>query len=376
MRIGIDYTPGIAQGAGIGRYARSLVAALAESNPQNEFVLFSSQAPGPERGFPSAANLRARAINFRGLPRVWHRLHLNLPVELFTGQIDIFHGLDYAVPPVRRARRIVTVHDIAFITHPEWAVPSLARYLSHVTADAARVADRVVADSQCTADDLVAWLDLAPGTVVVNHLGVDARYQPVDDKARLTTLNERYGLEHPLLLAVGTIEPRKNYPRLIEAFAMARHEPHGPRMLAIAGGDGWLYDETFHAVERHGVADMVRFLRYVPEADLPVLYSAADALVMPSLYEGFGLPVLEAMACGTPVVCSDGGSLREVAGEAALMISPTDVDSLAHALHRVTSDEGLRHDLRARGLKRAQGFTWEATARAQMEIYASVLDHR
>jgi glycosyltransferase involved in cell wall biosynthesis len=373
MRIGIDFTPGIAQGAGIGRYARSLVAALAGIVEPDQLVLFTNEAPGPQWKLPQATHIQARVVNLPRLPQVWHRLRAPIPVELFTGKLDVFHGLDYSLPPALRARRVVTIHDLAFITHPECAVPSLARYLHRVVPHAVRSADRVVADSQRTADDLVERLGVPRDKISVIYLGVDPAYAPIHDPARLADADARYALRHPLVLAVGTIEPRKNYARLIEAFARASRASDGPAMLAIAGRKGWLYEGVFEAAERYGVSDRVRFLHYVPEDDLPALYATADVLAMPSLYEGFGIPVLEAMATGTCVVCSDGGSLPEVAGDAALIVLPEDVASLADALSRVVRDAGLRASLAARGLERAKRFSWEATARAQLAVYHSVM---
>ena len=374
MRVAIDYTAGIDQGAGIGRYTRSLTSALARMDSTDQFILFSSEAPRPDRGFPEAANLRPRVfhVGSRAMTILWQRLRIPLPAEVLTGPVDVFHGPDYTVPPVIKARRVVTVHDLSFLVYPECAVPSLAQYLTRVTRRAVAAADRVVADSQRTADDLVERMGVSREKIRVVYLGVDPAYQPTREPARLAALDARYELQHPLVLAVGTLEPRKNYERLIEAFAQASRAPDGPRMLVIAGRKGWLYEGVLAAVEKQGVEGLVRFLDYVPEADLPTLYHSAEVLAMPSLYEGFGIPVLEAMASGTPVVCSDGGSLPEVAGDATLIVAPEDVAGLSEALRRAVSDPALRESLVARGLARARQFSWEAAARAHVAIYHEV----
>ncbi len=199
--------------------------------------------------------------------------------------------------------------------------------------------------------------------------GVDDSFAPVTDAQALATIDARYRLEHPLTLAVGTIEPRKNYDQLIAAFAQARRQPGGPRMLAIAGRRGWLYEGVFRAIEEYDVGGAVRFLEYVPDADLAALYSTADVLAMPSAFEGFGIPVIEAMACGTPVICSDGGALPEVAGAAALVVPVGDIGQLAEALVGVTSDAARRERMRVLGLNRASQFRWEHAARQHLEVY-------
>ncbi len=379
MRIAIDYTSAIAQGAGIGRYTRSLVAALARVDETNRYLLFSSDAPTPERGFPASPSMTPRIISLAGRPVgnrnmtiLWHRLHVPIPVELITGRADVLHAPDFSMPPALRTPRVVTIHDLAFLTHPEYALPSLVEYLNKVVPRAVRAAKQLLAVSQNTADDLVHHLGVERERISVIHLGVDPRFRRVEEEQTLQALDARLGLEHPLALAVGTIEPRKNYERLIAAFAQARQQLGGPRMLAICGRKGWLYEGTFAAVEQWGVQDSVRFLEDVGDADLPTLYSTADVVAMPSIYEGFGIPVTEAMACGTPVVCSTGGSLPEVAGDAALTVAPEDVDGLANALTRATSDENLCQQLIANGYERVKRFNWDDAARAHVKVYEAV----
>lgn len=383
MRIAIDYTPAIAQNAGIGRYTRSLVDALARLESGDEYLLLSADAPTAARPFPSAAALRPHIIRLAGRPIgsrrltvLWHRLRLPLPVEMLPGQVDVFHGTDFALPPALGLPRVVTIHDLAFLTHPQYATVPLARYLARVVPRSLRRADAVIAISETTADDIVARYGVARDRITVIMPGVDASFAPVIDRQALATIDARYRLEHPLALAVGTIEPRKRYDYLIAAFARARQQPGGPRMLAIAGRRGWLYDSVFQAVEEHRVANAVRFLDYVPEDDLAALYSTADVLAMPSAYEGFGMPVIEAMACGAPVVCSDGGALPEAAGDAALIVPVDDIASLVDALVAVTSETTRQEAMRARGLARAAEFTWERVARRHLEVYHRVGRHR
>lgn len=374
MRIGIDFTAAITQGAGIGRYTRNLVAALARLDTDDRFTLFSAERPIPGRDFPTAPNFHSRVYNIsnRYMTILWHRLRLPIPVELFTGPVDVFHGPDFVLPPVLRARSVVTIHDIAFLTNPECAMPSLAAYLSVVVPRAARAADRIITVSQATANDLTKQLAIPPEKISVIYPGLEPRFTPDRDEAAIETLRAKYGIERPSILAVSTIEPRKNYERLIAAFAQAMHEPDGPMMLVIAGRKGWIYDGVFEAVEKLQLGERVKFLDYVSDAELPLLYKAADVLAMPSISEGFGIPVAEAMASGTPVVCSTGGSLPEIAGGAALTVDPYDIDGLAAALLRLTRDTALRETLILRGLERVKAFSWEHSARAHLDIYQAL----
>jgi glycosyltransferase involved in cell wall biosynthesis len=371
MRIAIDYTPAIAQSAGIGRYTRNLVVALAQVASDDQFTLFSSEPPLKERGFPQAPQMRPRvvALGNRRLTIAWHRMRLPIPAELLMGAADVVHGPDFSLPPTLRARRVVTVHDLAFITHPQCAVPALVAYLNRVVPRAVHAADRVIAVSQRTADDLAERLGVPPSKIRVIHLGIDPAFSAQHHPERIAALRQRYGLAQPFALAVSTIEPRKNYERLIAAFAQAARAPDGPRMLVIAGRKGWLYEGVFAAVQTQAVQDKVRFLDYLPDDELPTLYHAASVLAMPSIYEGFGIPVLEAMASGIPVVCSTGGSLPEVAGDAALLVDPEDVGGLAGALRRLVADDDLRQTLVARGLQRVRSFSWESAARAHLSVY-------
>ncbi|MEO7001154.1 MAG: glycosyltransferase family 1 protein [Ktedonobacterales bacterium] len=377
MRITIDYTSAIAQGAGIGRYTRSLVAALARVDATDRYTLFSVERPTPERGFPVAPNMRplVRPIGNRYMTILWHRAHVPLPVETLAGRADVFHAPDFSLPPTLGARRVVTIHDLAFMIHPECSVPTLVTYLNKVVPRAVRSAHHIIAVSQRTADDLVERLHVPREKISVIYLGVDPSLRRVEDPARLAEIEARFGLRHPFVLAVSTIEPRKNYERLIEAFAIAQQHPDGPRQLVIAGRKGWLYEGVFAAVERLGLGEQVRFLDYVADADLPALYTAADALAAPSLYEGFGIPVVEAFACGTPVVCSTGGSLPEIAGDAALLVAPDDTRGLANALVGLVSDEGTRATLRNRGYARLGLFDWDTAARAHVQVYHQVAKH-
>lgn len=374
MRIGIDFTSAITQGAGIGRYTRNLVAALANMDTTDRFTLFSAERPVPGRNFPNAPNMHPRVFNIsnRYMTTLWQRLRVPLSVELFTGPIDVFHGPDFVLPPVLRARSVVTIHDLAFLTHPDCAMPSLTAYLSVAVPRAVRAADRIITVSQATANELTERLAIPAEKIITAYPGLDPRFTPDRDEVAIEALRAKYGIQRPSILAVSTIEPRKNYERLIAAFAQAVREPDGPQMLVIAGRKGWLYDGVFAAVEKLQLGGRVRFLDYISDTELPLLYKAADMLAMPSLTEGFGIPVAEAMASGIPVVCSTGGSLPEIAGGAALSVDPYDIEGLAAALLRLTHDTALRDTLVTRGLERVKAFSWDLSARTHLNVYHSL----
>lgn len=376
MRIGIDYTPAVRQRAGIGRILRGLVGALAQIDPINQYVLLTAGRAAGVTGATFPVNFRHRSIPLsdRLLAILWHRLRLPLPVNLWTGPLDLFHAPDFVLPPVYHCRTLVTIHDLSFLRYPQCADARLRAYLSRVVPRAVRRANRVLADSRSTADDLITLLGVPATRIAVVYGGIGPEFHPVTDEATLAAVCARYGLRRPFILAVGTIEPRKNYSRLVEAVARLRQ--HRPELtLVIVGAKGWLYQELFATIERLGQGSAVIFPGYVADADLPAIYSAAAALAFPSLYEGFGFPVLEAMACGTPVVCSNVSSLPEVAGEAALQVSPEDVNALAAALSRLLGDPALRADLIARGREQAARFPWSAAATTLLQVYRGIMEN-
>ena len=232
-----------------------------------------------------------------------------MPLEWLAGAFDLFHAPDFVLPPLRHTRGVITVHDLSFLRVPECADARLVAYLTRAVPHAVRRASRILADSISTQRDLTALLDVDPARIDVVYPGIGPRYRPITDAEQRQAVAQRYQIKGPFILSLGTLEPRKNYPRLISAFARLRRQSGLPHTLIIGGGKGWLTESIFARAEQENVAASVRFLGYVEESDLPTLYSLADLYVFPSRYEGFGIPVVEAMACGTPVVCADNSSL-------------------------------------------------------------------
>ncbi len=373
MRIGIDYTSAARQGAGIGRFTRELIRRAMALDADNDYrLLVAGREPVPPDRLPpldSRRRLARTPISERNLVRLWHRLRIPLPVELALGQLDIFHSPDFVLPPVARAAKILTIHDLSFLRVPECADPRLRWYLGQVVPHSVRRADFLLADSDSTRRDLIELLGVPPERAQVIYGGVDPAFAPVTDIAALQAIRQKVAGTSPFILSVGTLEPRKNYPTLIRAFAQAREQARLPHVLVIVGKKGWVYEPIFAAVEELGLQDVVLFPGFVPDSELPALYSAADLLATPSFYEGFGLPPLEAMACGTPVVVSGVSSLPEVVGDAGLRIDPHDTDALADAILRLLQDSPLRASLRQAGFAQARKFTWDRAARELLAVY-------
>lgn len=371
-RITIDYTPAARQQAGIGRYTRELIRALAQLDTETAYTLLvrgDATVPDSLADFSANFSVRRSPISERTLTRLW-RLRVPLPADWLAGPSDVYYSPDYILPPLRRGRAVVTVHDLSFLTVPQAADAGLRAYLTDAVPRSVARADHVLADSEHTRQDLARLLRTPAPKISVLYSGVSPAFRRVEEGERLAEVRARYGLAGPFVLGLGTIEPRKNLERLIEAFGrlVAAGEPHA---LALVGGQGWLYGPIYERVQALGLADRVHFLGFVPDADLPPLYSAAEAFAFPSLYEGFGLPPLEALACGTPTVVSNVSSLPEVVGDAALQVAPTDVDALAAALARLLHDEPLRARLRDAGPRQASRFTWPAAAAQLREtLYA------
>jgi glycosyltransferase involved in cell wall biosynthesis len=383
VRIIIDYTPAVHQGAGIGRYTRGLVDALTRLDTRHQYTLLVLGRAGARfipGALPANFKLRYVPLSDRWATVLWYRLNLPLPVDLFAGRADLFHGPSFTLPP-SFIPSLLTVHDLSFLRYPQGAHPALLAWLSRAVPRSLRRARHVLADSESTRSDLIELMGIPAGRITVIGAGVDERFRPVTDPATLAGVRARYRLPDRFILGISTLEPRKNFTGLIAAFsrlatATGRPSSVADLHLVIAGGKGWLYDDIFAAADASPVRERIHFTGFVADEDLPALYTLADLFAFPSHYEGFGIPVLEAMACGTPVVCADNSSLPEVAGDAALWVASTDTDALADAMQRLLVDTSLRTGLIERGLAQARKFTWEGAARRLLEVYEAVAGSR
>ena len=384
MRIGIDYTAAVRQRAGIGRYTRNLVRALADVDSANSYALFAATGraqAGDSGPWPANFCLRRLPVSDRLMHILWQRLRLPVRIQLLIGQLDLFHSPDFVLPPVGRTPALVTVHDLSFLRLPDCFVPGFADYLRGAVSRAVARAAYVIADSASTRTDLIELMGVEESRVLVIYPGVEARFRPVLDRSSLDRVRNAYGLPPRFVLGLGTLQPRKNFVVLVEAFRRLllaeAADGHSQELgLVLAGEKGWMFDEIAQTVRSTGFEDRVRFVGFVNDDDLPALYSLASVFAFPSLYEGFGLPILEAMACGTPVVAADNSSLPEVVGEAGLMVDARDTEGLASALWAVLKDGNLRAQLVDAGQRRASQFAWGRAASELLTVYEATADRR
>jgi glycosyltransferase involved in cell wall biosynthesis len=350
LRIGLDASRATSPcPTGTEIYSQRLIETLLDAGSPHRFRLYFRDPP-PPGAFRGAEH---RVIPF---PRLW--THLRLSWEMLRHPPDLLFVPSHVLPLVRPSRTLVTIHDLGYIAYPE-AHPRLQRlYLNLSTRWNARVATHIIADSKATRDDLATYYATPPEKVTVAYPGYDETLAPVRDPEIIAAAKARCGVEGDYLLHLGTLQPRKNLSRLVEAFAGVEAN----LTLILAGRRGWLTDDLFAQVQHLGLTDRVRFPGYIPHADKAILLSGALAFVFPSLHEGFGLPVLEAQACGCPVVCSNTSSLPEVAGDGAILLPPTDVAAWTEAIDRVAADPALQANLVERGTLNLQRFSWQRCA--------------
>jgi glycosyltransferase involved in cell wall biosynthesis len=356
--------------AGNETYAANLVEALAGVDSENRYTVYVTR-PEAERRF---AGRWPRVEVRKTLPHTpLVRIPLTLSAELRRRPVDLLH-VQYTAPPLAPCPVVATIHDLSFEHLPETFRRRSRVQLRLTVRRTARAAAHVIAPSEYTRQDLIKSYGLDPGRVSVVPLAAAEHFRPVEDAAELARVRARYGIGGEYVLAVGSIQPRKNLARLVRAYADLRRERGRSNLpqLVLVGRQAWLYGETLRAVEESGARDSIILTGYVSEGDLPALYTGALCFAYPSFFEGFGLPPLEAMRCGTPVLAGDLTSLPEVVGDAGLLVNPLDTGALARSLARLVDDAALRADLRERGIDRARSFDWRHTARMTLQVYRKV----
>ena len=354
--------------AGNETYAANLVEALAAVDSENRYTVYVTRDGAARRFAGRWPNVGVR----RTLPHTpLVRVPFTLSAELRRRpRPDILH-VQYTAPPLAPCPVVVTIHDLSFEHLPQTFKRRSWMQLRLTVRRTARRAAHVIAPSEFTRRDLIETYKLDPARVTAIPLAAAEHFRRVEDALEIERVRRLYGIRSEYVLAVGSIQPRKNIARLVRAYSGLRRERGRSNLpqLVLVGKQAWLYGETLRAVEEEGVRDCVRMTGYVSEGDLPALYTGALCFAYPSYFEGFGLPPLEAMRCGTPVLVGDRTSLPEVVGDAALTADPFDTASLARALARLIDDAALRAELRARGLKRASAFDWRDTARMTLQVY-------
>jgi glycosyltransferase involved in cell wall biosynthesis len=364
VRIGIDARK--LRDFGIGTYIRNLLKQLARLDRETEFVVLVRPA--------DVATVAALGRNFRAVaeraPNYSLSEQIRIPLALRRERVTLFHAPHYVLPPLVRCRSVVTIHDCIHLMFPQYLPNRLAlAYARTSIVLAARRATRVLTVSESSKRDILRFVDVPADKIDVIYNAYDERFGFEPHEADVVRVRERYQLHDEFVLYAGNVKPHKNIERLIEAFYLVRQRGLDHLKLVLIGDEISKYAALRRAVHAHQLHKYVRFLGYLPEETLAVLYRLAGVFVFPSLYEGFGLPPLEAMASGTPVVTSNVSSLPEVAGDAAVLVDPYHPESIADGIERVLSDHSLRRELRAKGLLRARQFSWEASVRRVREIY-------
>lgn len=362
--------------AGINRYIHQLLSNIRlQVQDPDRIVAFTGRWKLPPELAPTV-RFRVRQTflpTWRPAVRIgWEQLLQ--PNAVASEKLDILHSTSYVQPLICPARSVVTILDLSFLRMPEHFNRGNRLYLATMARLTARRSQKILTISESTRQDVIQLLGVRPEKVAVTYCGCDSIFEPIEDLRIIQRFKSARGLPERFILYIGTLEPRKNVERLVEAYATARRLHQIPHKLVLGGARGWLYDRIFTRISQLGIQDQVIFADYIPYAELPLWYNAADIFIYPSLYEGFGLPPLEAMACGTPVITSSVSSLPEVVGEAAITVDPLNVDALAAAIAGLLADPVLYQRLKADGPRRAARFSWADMAASTLREYRLLLD--
>jgi len=370
MLIGLDISRlAVAQRTGTEHYTRALVGALIARDKRNRYRLYCKEPPADLPALPPNFTLRPMRLE-----RAW--THARLSLEMLHAPPDVLFVPAHALPLALPRRSVVTIHDLGFVHYPQAHTAGQRLYHRVFTPLSVHRATHIIAISHATKRDLQQIYHVPAHKITVVHHGVDERFHPLQPSIIAPVL-QRYGMGQPYVLFVSTVQPRKNVVRLIEAWARAQRMLGRPNLrLVLAGKRGWLTDAIERRAAELGVGDTVQFVGYVPDRDLPALLNGALAYVTPSLYEGFGMTVLEAQRCGTPVLASNTSSLPEVVGDAGLLVDPHDVAAIANGVVRLVEDERLRATLRKRGMEHAARWTWERSAQATLAVLEAAAHQR
>ena len=370
MRIAIDAHSVGAKLGGNESYASNLIEALAQIDSVNDYTLYVTTSEAHDRFHRRWPNFTVRST----LPHTpLIRIPLVLTAELRKNPVDVLH-VQFTAPPFCPCPVVVSVHDLSFEHLPHTFNRRSRTQLRLTVRHSVRRATRILTLSEHTKQDIIETYGINPSRVENIPIAAAPHFVPVTDKKELQRVRHTYGIESNYILSVGSIQPRKNLVRLINAYGLLRkkYQPDKLPKLVLAGKCAWLYDETLRALQETGLKDSVILTGYVPEQDLPALYSGALCFVYPSFFEGFGLPPLEAMQCGVPVIIGNRTSLPEVVGNAGLLFDPFDVDALAAAIENVINNPDLRDELRVKGFARARMFDWKETARRTLAVYEQI----
>ena len=372
MHIAIDAHSVGAQLGGNESYITNLIESLADIDSVNRYTLYVTKPEAAKRFANRWPNFTLRTT-LPHTPLV--RVPLTLSAELRRHPVDLLH-VQFTAPPFCPCPVVASIHDLSFKHLPKTFKRRSRMQLRLTVGQTARKAARILALSEYSRGDIIETYGIAPDRVLVTPPAAPGHFAPVTEATELARVRRNYGIEDEYILSVGSIQPRKNLARLIAAYASLRRLRPQAKLpqLVLVGKKAWLFDETLRAAAEHDLTSVIIFTGYVPEADLPPLYSGARCFIYPSYFEGFGLPVLEAMQCGTPVIAGNRTSLPEVVGDAGLLVDPFDEQALALAMAGIIENSDLAAELRVKGLKRARDFSWRKTARMTLEVYMQAVE--
>jgi glycosyltransferase involved in cell wall biosynthesis len=370
MEIGIDVRSMFGTPTGVGRYLSNLLNHISRLDKENSYCLYTDHPI--DTPIIQQSNFCQKHLTFPFVQNYFTWNHFRLPLELLQHPVDLFHFPFYTIPVFRNYRTVVTIHDITYEIHPEWYSWKGLLAMRFFSRYAAKHADRILTDSNNTKQDIINHYKVSENKIAVIYLGVEERFGKIDDYSVLEQIRAKYQIaSQHVILYVGSIHTRRNIEQLIRAIHILCRKMSDIQLL-IVGKREYPYFDVHTLVDELALNNQVILSGYIQDSDLPLLYNVADLFIYPSSYEGFGLPPLEAMACGTPVITSNNSSLPEVAGEAAMLIDPLNVEEMAEVMYQVLSDESLRRDLIVKGIAQASKFSWEQAAKETLSVYQEV----
>ena len=377
MHIGIDASCVLPRKTGIGYFTQNLLQEILSLNSSHNFTIFLNSFRHPVPHLPCFKDPRVRIKHYRIpgplLINAWRYIHFP-PIEMFTGFMNIFHSMTGYLPPQLRGARIATVYDLFFLEHPDMSHKFGGKYFADVFPRKLHRFDHIIAPSNATKHDLIQKLHIPEEKITVIYGGVDQqRFHIITDHNLLDTVRQEYCLPKHYLLSVSTLEPRKNIEGLLIAYRQLREILYNPPKLVLVGGEGWETEGIKAALRRHRLTKDVIFTGYIPEQHLPLLYNAALLFVYPSLWEGFGLPVLESMSCGLPCLISNTPALVEIAEDAAITMDPYNYYEMAEKMKDLITSHRLREQLQQKSLNQVQKYSWNLTAQKTLRVYENVL---
>ena len=368
---------------GIGYYTEGLIQSIMKRHREDNYCInvFSYRKPQGEvnKSLEVYSAYGAKVQICKKFPlKIYKLIWKFIPIPykwIFRNETDVTHFFNYHIPPFVKGKTVCTVHDMTIKAYPE-TVRLSSRFMMHLNLKSTcKRADKIITSSEFSKKEIMKYMNVSADKICVLYSGVDLNvYQPCTDVERISFIKKKYGVVGEYFLYLGTLEPRKNIERLIKAYALATKKINNVPKLVIAGRKGWMYKEIFQTVEQEKLTESVIFTGYIEKEEAPILLSGAMAFLFPSLYEGFGMPPLEAMACGTPVITSNCASLPEVVGDAALLVNPYSVEEISHAMKTICEEQNLRNNLAVAGRKRALLFTWDKLGEQLYQIYKEVVE--